>query len=462
MKKRTKRKNPAVFAVISFVSIIGVSFMLVFSAVASSNSVAAPAKEVVEAETEAPETTAAAVVKAEPAKTAKAPAVVTETEAAAETAAESQEEDAAPEADEAEEVQAEAQAEAPAEEPEEEFVLMDDTEEDYTVDYDYAVITSDQVNFRSAPDADDDSNIIYVLYSGSTHTVLRTEGDWTVIYVDGFGEGYVYSNYVSLETDGDISSYASIVAAADGAAAAGNHDRGRDEHEYEAEDTEEDYSEPEETGYEYAFITDDGINFRSEPDAGGDNIICMLNYGTTGYYLDSYDGWINVYIDGYGEGYVSSAYVSLTNDGDIVTYSQSVSSSSDDDYSDEDYEEEEYVDPTMALRWEVANYAMSFAGWLPYVWGSHSLEYGADCSGFTSAVYAQFGYSLSCDSEVQSRQGYSVPLSEILPGDIIVYSGHVAMYVGDGLKVHAPYPGTVVTIDSAYYTTILDVRRIIG
>ena len=449
MKKKTRRKNPAVFAIISFVSIIGVSFMLVFSAVASSNSVSAPAKTVEEVtEAAAPETKAAAVpeTKAAQPETKKAVQAPVVKEEAAEVAEE------APAAEEP-------VVEEPAQEveAEEEFELL---EEEPVVEEPasgrYAFITENQVNFRSAPDSDDDSNIKYVLYYGSVHEVLDTDGTWTHIYVEGFGAGYVYSDYVSYEDEGDVSSYASIVAAAEGAAAAGNNDKGRDEHEPDPE-VEEEYHE-ETPSYEYAFINDDGINFRSSPEAGADNVICMLNYGTTGYYYDSYDGWIYMYVDGYGEGYASSSYVTLTNDGDIVTYA--ASSSSGGDYEEE--EEEEYVDPTMALRWEVANYACSFAGWLPYVWGSHSLEYGADCSGFTSAVYAQFGYSLSCDSEVQSRQGYSVPLSEILPGDIIVYSGHVAMYVGDGLKVHAPYPGTVVTIDSAYYTTILDVRRIIG
>lgn len=449
MKKKTSRKNPAVFAIISFVSIIGVSFMLVFSAVASSNSVSAPVKT-------AEEVTEAAVpeVKAAVAAVPETKAAQPETKKAVQAPEVKEEAPAAEEAPAVEEAPAE---EAPVEEEvfeaEPEYELMDTAEEPYIGRYAY--ITENQVNFRSAPDSDDDSNIKYVLYYGSVHEVLDADSEWTHIYVEGFGAGYVYSNYVSYEDEGDVSSYASIVAAAEGAAAAGNNDKGRDEHEPEPEDEEEYYEE--ETGYEFAFINDDGINFRSSPEAGADNVICMLNYGTTGYYYDSYDGWIYMYVDGYGEGYASSSYVTLTNDGDIVTYASSSSSGSD--YEEE---EEEYVDPTMALRWEVANYACSFAGWLPYVWGSHSLEYGADCSGFTSAVYAQFGYSLSCDSEVQSRQGYSVPLSEILPGDIIVYSGHVAMYVGDGLKVHAPYPGTVVTIDSAYYTTILDVRRIIG
>ena len=114
-----------------------------------------------------------------------------------------------------------------------------------------------------------------------------------------------------------------------------------------------------------------------------------------------------------------------------------------------------------ALRQEIVSYACSFAGWLPYVHGGSSLTSGVDCSGFTAAIYAHFGYTLSHSSSVQSTQGRSVSLSEIEPGDIVVYSGHVALYIGNGQIVHAPGTGRTVTIASMYIMTILDVRRIV-
>lgn len=472
MKKRVSIKNPAIFAIISFVAIIGVSFGLVFSAVASSNSQAVAREEQTEAAVVA-ETTAAEtqmVVQEQETETKASvkemPIVETEEPAPAEEAAPAEET-------------------APAEEVVEEPVV-----EATTATGSLAYVTEDQVNFRSAPNSDDPDNIIYVLYYGSTHRVVGTDGAWTIINVDGFGEGYVYSNYVYLTDDGTVSTYAQVVAAANGAQAAGNDEMGLAEAEEEevvetretAEEVVVEEEETEESVSDYAVITENDVNFRSSMSTRGrDNIITTLNAGTTHYALGIDGPWVRIYVDGYGEGYVSYAYVDFADDGQI-TYYDEMTAAPEEEYVEEDYVEEyveddyveeyveddyveeevEYEDPNMALRQAVVDYACSFAGWLPYVWGSHSLEYGADCSGFTAAVYAQFGYSLSYSSDVQSTQGYSVPVSEMLPGDIIVYSGHVAMYVGDGLKVHSPYPGTVVTIDSAYYTTILDVRRIIG
>lgn len=113
-------------------------------------------------------------------------------------------------------------------------------------------------------------------------------------------------------------------------------------------------------------------------------------------------------------------------------------------------------------RQEVVDYALSFVGTLPYVYGGTSLSSGVDCSGFTQAIYAHFGYSLSRTSYNQRSNGTSVSLSEIEPGDIVCYSGHVAIYIGNGQIVHAPHSGTYVSVDSIYIRSIVDIRRIIG
>jgi cell wall-associated NlpC family hydrolase len=108
----------------------------------------------------------------------------------------------------------------------------------------------------------------------------------------------------------------------------------------------------------------------------------------------------------------------------------------------------------------VAKYACQFIG-NPYVAGGTSLTNGADCSGFTYAVYRDFGYSLPRTSYEQRSTGTSVSYSEAQPGDLICYDGHVALYIGGGLIVHASTAKTGIKVSNAQYREILSVRRII-
>ncbi len=108
----------------------------------------------------------------------------------------------------------------------------------------------------------------------------------------------------------------------------------------------------------------------------------------------------------------------------------------------------------------VAQYACQFVG-NPYVWGGTSLTNGADCSGFVMSVYANFGVSLPHSSTADRSQGYAVDgLANAQPGDLICYSGHVALYIGDGQIVHASSSKTGIIISNADYKKILAIRRI--
>lgn len=108
----------------------------------------------------------------------------------------------------------------------------------------------------------------------------------------------------------------------------------------------------------------------------------------------------------------------------------------------------------------VANYAVQFVG-NPYKWGGTSLTNGADCSGFVMSVYANFGVSLPHSSSADRKQGYAVDsLANAQPGDLICYSGHVALYIGDGNIVHASTKKTGIIISKADYKRILAIRRI--
>ena len=108
----------------------------------------------------------------------------------------------------------------------------------------------------------------------------------------------------------------------------------------------------------------------------------------------------------------------------------------------------------------VAEYALQFVG-NPYVYGGTSLTKGADCSGFVMSVYANFGVSLPHSSKADRSQGSAVAsLDEAQPGDLICYSGHVALYIGNGQIVHASNPTKGICVSGASYRKILAIRRI--
>ncbi len=107
----------------------------------------------------------------------------------------------------------------------------------------------------------------------------------------------------------------------------------------------------------------------------------------------------------------------------------------------------------------VADYALQFIG-NPYVYGGTSLTGGTDCSGYTQSVYRHFGVSIPRTSGEQAGFGREIPYEDMEPGDLVCYSGHVAMYIGGGRIVHASSrkEGIKVSNDPAY-RTIVSIRR---
>ena len=118
-------------------------------------------------------------------------------------------------------------------------------------------------------------------------------------------------------------------------------------------------------------------------------------------------------------------------------------------------------DTTVSKGESVVNYAKRFLG-NPYRWGGTSLTRGADCSGYVMSVYRHFGKSLPHSSYAQRNVGRRVrSLSKAKPGDIICYSGHVAIYMGNNRVIHASNPRDGIKITKgAAYRSIVTIRRI--
>ena len=133
---------------------------------------------------------------------------------------------------------------------------------------------------------------------------------------------------------------------------------------------------------------------------------------------------------------------------------------------DEDKDEESTSKPSNTSKGkQIANTGLKYVG-NPYVYGGNSLTNGIDCSGFTKQIHALCGISgLPRTSSAQRSGGKAVTggLSNALPGDVICYSGHVAIYIGGGQIVHAsnpaPYPKGGIKTGSASYRSILAIRR---
>jgi cell wall-associated NlpC family hydrolase len=111
----------------------------------------------------------------------------------------------------------------------------------------------------------------------------------------------------------------------------------------------------------------------------------------------------------------------------------------------------------IALGWAFAELGK------PYVWGATGPN-TFDCSGLTQFVWHQAGVAIPRVAAAQDAWTIPVPLSQLLPGDLVFFGKtdihHVGIYIGDGLMINAPHTGDVVRVSSIWWSDLAGFGRV--
>jgi cell wall-associated NlpC family hydrolase len=245
-------------------------------------------------------------------------------------------------------------------------------------------VTGNGVNIRSGEGTA--YSIITTVRKGDLLNVIATGNGWTKIELPNGREGYISSDYISLEQKNGT-------------------------------------------------VTGSAVNIRRTPGLDGE-IIGLVYSGQTLPIIGQQNDWVNVkYND--TTGWISARYIS-----EVVASTIS--------------------NPDASKGQRVVEEALKHVG-KAYVYGGSGPS-AFDCSGFTSYVYKQFGYTLNRTAAGQGSNGVAVLKENLQPGDLVLFTGrgyagigHVGIYIGNDKFVHANNSSTGVIItafsDSSYYTT---------
>ena len=190
------------------------------------------------------------------------------------------------------------------------------------------------------------------------------------------------------------------------------------------------------------------LNVRKEPNTDC-KILAQMPKGEELTILEDLGDWVKVDLDNV-EGYISKEFVDVS-----VQLPKAMTMT-----------EVRFGQGVSDGRVALVSFATQFVG-NPYVWGGTSLTNGADCSGFTLAIYAKYGIYLPHSSRAQANCGTRVSASEAKPGDLFFYGSggrinHVAIYIGNGQIVHASSAKTGIKISNAYYRSPICVTRLLN
>lgn len=301
------------------------------------------------------------------------------------------------------------------------------------------------VNVRTEPNTE--SSIVGKVYHGAVAQILETlereDGEWFRI-VSGKVEGYIKAEFF-LYGEAAVNAIEDYVT-------------------------------------RYAVVEVDRLNVRKEPDISNGRI-GYIDRGEKVEILENLGEWLKVQYTASKTGYVAAEYVSVKEE---FVYAKTLEEEAAELAAKRAMEERTRISEEAAaentavvsvtppsgeyedcagLRAEIVDYAMQFLG-NRYIHGGSSLESGTDCSGFTSLIYAVFGYSISRTPGGQlSDSGRSIEYSEAQPGDIICYGSkkctHVGLYIGDGQIVHSANSRKGVIISDATYDNILGVKNVL-
>lgn len=275
----------------------------------------------------------------------------------------------------------------------------------------------------------DNGEFLGKFYNEAVGTLVAEEGDWLLI-TSGSVTGYVKKQY--------------CVAGEEAAELA------------------------KQVGTRVATVEAATLYVRTEAD-GASEVLCMVPEGEELLVLEETEGWAKVDVEE-GQGWISTEYANVhsnyvtaeSKEEEIARIAretqerQKARAAAKKTTQKVDYE----VGEGSEMGKAVVEYALQFVG-NPYVFGGTSLTDGIDCSGFVMKVYENFGVTLPHSSKEDRTEGYAVEsLEDALPGDLICYSGHVALYMGNDQIVHASNSKTGIIVSKVNYRKILAIRRI--